>query len=182
MFIYSKCPCWKKTYIDIWPCNYFRVLLEDPTELKSTNPQNRFPQQHHATEPCSSKSPMQTPCRAQLLVTPPCNLTLPQTREKRNNILAASPTDLDLGTSQISWAWNDGAAVCSNVGIPISNFNLKNRHHFFDSGLNYKSKLRKSKSTKNWEGRDVLYAHSHEKRFMSEAISLKSNTRIYVQQ
>ena len=34
MFIYSKRPCWKKAYLDLWPPNYFRVLLEEPEELK----------------------------------------------------------------------------------------------------------------------------------------------------
>ena len=34
MFIYSKRPCWKKAYLDLWPYNYFIVLLEDPEEFK----------------------------------------------------------------------------------------------------------------------------------------------------
>ena len=33
MFIYAKAPCWNPAYIQIWPNNYFRVLLDNPLEL-----------------------------------------------------------------------------------------------------------------------------------------------------
>ena len=45
---------------------FWGVCTRLPPENKYKPPQNRFPPRPHATEPCNSKSPMQTPCKAQL--------------------------------------------------------------------------------------------------------------------